>query len=155
MVFGNDSPAIAQLFDVCLAGIDHRFDGEDHAGFQSDPGALTSVMKYLWFFMKTLADTMPAEFAHHAIAQRLDKTLDSMTDITQVSAWLDGTYAAPHRLIGDFTQTLGLNGRYADIKHAAAVAVIAVFDDSDVQIDNVAVFQHFVAGNTVTHLMID
>jgi len=43
-------------------------------------------------------------------------------------------------LIGDFTQTLGLNGRYADIKHAAAVAVIAIFDDSDVQIDNVAVF---------------
>jgi len=39
--------------------------------------------------MKTLANTMPAEFAHHAIAQRLDKIWIGMADIAQVSAWLD------------------------------------------------------------------
>ena len=52
-------PAIAQLLDVRLAGIDHRLDGEDHARFQLQAGAGFAVMQHLRFFMEFLPMPWP------------------------------------------------------------------------------------------------
>ena len=52
-------------------------------------------------------------------------------------------------------QSLGKNGGFAHKEHLAGIAVVAVFDDGDVDIDDIAVFEFFVAGNAVADLVID
>src|SRR5439155_19496823 len=72
----------------------------------------------------------------------------------QMRAGLDSDNNAPHRLIGDVTQAPGLDGRGADVEHAARIAVVTVFDHRYVDIDDVAALELFVAGYAVTHDMI-
>ena len=63
MVFGNDCPVVAKKFNVPLANINHGFDSKYHAGFQYDPSASFSVVKYLWFFMKIQANAVSTIFS--------------------------------------------------------------------------------------------
>ncbi len=63
--------------------------------------------------------------------------------------------AQPHRIEGDFAQALGLDRRGADIEHAAAVAVEAVLDDRDVDVDDVAGLEGLLTGNAVAHDVVD
>ena len=44
---------------------------------------------------------------------------------------------------------------FADDEHAAGVAVPAVLDDGDVDVDDVAVLQRAVVRDAVAHLMVD
>jgi hypothetical protein len=53
-----------------------------------------------------------------------------------------GLDAVHHRFEGGVDQPLGQHRRRADEIHAAGVAVPAVLDDGDVEIDDVAVLQH-------------
>ena len=63
--------------------------------------------------------------------------------------------AAHHRVVGDVDQPLRLDADLADIEHAAGVAMPAVDDGGDVDIDDVAVQQLAVAGNAVADDMVD
>src|ERR1035437_6951091 len=100
VIFCYDRPAIAKLLDLFFSGIDHRLNGEDHAGFQSQSGSGAAVVQHLRLFMEVRADTMTAKLAHHAVAHWFDEALNRMTDIAQVRASLDRTDAAPQGLIG-------------------------------------------------------
>ena len=48
----------------------------------------------------------------------------------------------------------GLGGR-AHEEHLAGIAVVAVLDDGDVDVDDVAVFELFVAGDAMADLVVD
>ena len=85
VIFGDHRPSVAQLLDGSFARVDHRFDGEDHARFQSYSGIRLAVVQYLRFFVELAADTVPAEFTYHAVTQPFDKSLDGVTDVTQMS----------------------------------------------------------------------
>ena len=63
--------------------------------------------------------------------------------------------AAHHRVIGDVDQSLGLQLHVADEIHAAGVAVPAVDDHGDVDIDDVAVAQRLVVRNAVADDVVD
>src|SRR5258707_11197956 len=74
-------PAVGQDFDMRLAEIDHRLDGEEHAGFQGDAFAGAADMDDVRLVMEHAAEAVAAEVAHHAHALRLDKTLDGVADV--------------------------------------------------------------------------
>ena len=57
--------------------------------------------------------------------------------------------AAPHRLVGDVDEAACLDRWRAHVEHAARVAVVAVLDDRDVDVDDVARLQLALAGNAV------
>src|SRR5450756_1942375 len=63
--------------------------------------------------------------------------------------------AQPHAFVRGFAEAARLDGGFADIKHATGVAVVAVLDHRDVNIDDVAVLQLLVSGNAVTDLVVD
>jgi hypothetical protein len=61
-------------------------------------------------------------------------------DVAQPGAGLDLGDALPHAFEGDGTAA-GQDGCVADAEHAAGVAVPAVLDDGDVEVDDVALLQ--------------
>ena len=62
--------------------------------------------------------------------------------------------AQAHRLLGKLDQPPREDGGVANHEHLAGIAVIAVLDDGDVDVDDVAVLQPLVAWNAVADLMV-
>ena len=155
MIFGDDGPAIAELADFTPPGVDHRLDGKDHAGFQPLTGARFAVVQDLRLFVKSPSDAMPAEFANDRKTQALSVALDGIADVAQRRSGAHLTDAQPHGVKGCLAKTLGSDGAVADDKHAAGIAMKAVFNDSDVDIDDIARFQCSRTWYAVADLMVD
>ncbi|MGY3645102.1 hypothetical protein ACVWW2_000393 [Bradyrhizobium sp. LM4.3] len=60
-----------------------------------------------------------------------------------------------HRLIRHFDQPFGLARDRADRIHAAGIAIPAVDDEGDVDVDDVALFQRTVAGHAVADHVVE
>ena len=155
MVARDDGPAIAQLFDVAATRIDHRLDGEGHAGLELFQGAWFAIVQNLRLFMKNLTDAMTAKLADHRKAVAFCKLLNGPPNVTQPSAGLDFDDAVPHGFVGQLAKPLGSNRGFADNEHATGVTMPAIFDHGDVNVDNVALFQGFVVGDAMANLMVD
>ena len=154
-VAGHHGPFIGQQFDLPLAEIDHRLDGEDHAGFEPQAGVGPAIMQDLRFFMEFPADAVPAILAHDRTAPALGQRLDAMPDRAEA-------HPGPHHgnglfqaLVSELDQAPRAHGRRPHQKHLAGVAVVAVLLHGHVDIDDVAVLQSFGAGDAVTDHMID
>jgi hypothetical protein len=83
------------------------------------------------------------------------EALDRGADVAQMSAGCDRANAAPHRFVRHFDQPLGLNGRRADVEHAAGVTVKTILDHGDVDVDDVAALELLVPGNAMADHVID
>ena len=153
-VFGDDGPIVIEHFNLAFAGIDHGLDGEGHARFNDDARARAAVVQHLWFLVEDFADAVATVFTHDGKVVGLGVLLDGVADVTEVDAGFDHLDAQFHAFVADAHQSLGENAGLADEEHFAGVAVVAVFDDGDVDIDDVAIFQFFVTGNAVADLMI-
>src|SRR4051794_6432656 len=79
-------PAVGQDFDMRLAEIDHRLDGEEHARFQRHAFAGTADMDYVRLFLEHAPKAMAAELPRLAHALRLDKALAGVADVAAGSA---------------------------------------------------------------------
>src|SRR5687767_1401289 len=141
MVLGDDGPAVGQQPYVALAGVHHGFDGERHAGDQFEAATAFAIMQHLRIFVEDSADAVSAILPHDGQVLRLDEALDGRTQIAQAHAGANLTDSGPHRFVGDVDQPLRGRGDLADRVHAAGVAVPAVFDDGDVDIDDVALLE--------------
>ena len=64
-----------------LAEIDHRLDGEQHAGLELEPFAGLAVMQNVRPVVEHAAQAVAAEIAHHAAALALGIGLDGGADI--------------------------------------------------------------------------
>ena len=105
--------------------------------------------------MKTAADAMAAVLAHYRAMVAFGVLLDDMANIAEAGARFDQANAQAHAFECDLAHALRLDRRLADKKHLAGVTVKLVLDDSDVDIDDITVFQLLVAGYTVAHLVVD
>ena len=66
-----------------------------------------------------------------------------------------GLDARPHRLEGEVAEALARDGRLADDEHAGRVAVEAVLDARDVDVDDVAVLELLFTRNAVADHVVD
>ena len=114
------------------------------------PGAGAAVVKHLRLFVELASDAVAAEFAHHRETVTFGVALDGGADVAEVRAGPHGANPAPHGLVGDLAQAARLDRRRAHVEHAARVAVEAVLDDGDVDVDDVSGLELLVAGNAVT-----
>ena len=97
----------------------------------------------------------PQYSLHDGVALRLHVALNGVADVAERGPWSDLGDADPHGLLGNPHQAPGQDRRLPDEEHLARVAVISVFDDRDVDIDDVAVLEPLVARYPVTDLVID
>jgi hypothetical protein len=154
MVGGDDRPAVGELADVALAGVNHRLDREGHALDELEPLPGLAVVQDLRLLVEAPSDAVAAELAHHAVAVRLGVLLDREADVAEGRARMHRADALPHALVGDLAQATRLHRGLADVEHAAGVAVPAVLDDGDVDVDDVAIAQHLVARHAVANLVV-
>src|SRR5690606_955293 len=129
----------------------HRLDRERHAGHELDAGAGLAVMQDLRILVELPADAVAAVFADHREPVLLDEGLDRVPDVTDAGPRAHHVDAAPHRVVADPRQPLADHGRLADEEHPARVAVEAVLDDRDVDVQDVAVLQPPVTRDPVAH----
>lgn len=155
MICGDNGPAIAQWSDIPPPGIDHGFDGENHAGFEAQAAAFFAVMEDLRFFVKVTPDAVTTKLADYAVPRFFGKGLNGMADVSQMVAWSDGPDAVPERFISQVAKTAGLFADFSHTEHAAGIPMKSFLDDGDVEIDDVSILEDAVAGNAVTDLMVD
>ena len=98
---------------------------------------------------------MAAEFAHDTAAVAFGAALDDVADVAEPRARADPGDSAPHAFVGDVAQAPRLHRWLAYAKHAARIAVVAVFDHRDVDVEYVARLEFFVAGHAMTYDVID
>src|ERR1700687_6135318 len=132
-----------------LTEIDHRLDGEEHAGLQRHAFAGPADMNDVGLVMEHAAQPVAAEIAHHAHALRLHKTLNGVPDVAGGGAGFYGGDAAHHRLIGHFHQPFGFAGNRPHRVHPAGIAIPALDDEGHVDVDDVAFLQTPVPGHAV------
>ena len=140
---------------MAFALVDHGLDGENHAGFEFQALAFAAVVQDLRFAVEGAADAVAAKFLYDGVACVFGNLLAGIADVAQGRAGFDGGDARHHGFVGDVNQALGDGGDFADGKHAAGVAVEAVFFDGQVDVDDVAFFEGFVVGDAVADDVVD
>ena len=124
--------------------------GREHDAFAGAPD-----MHDVGLVVEQPAEAVAAEVAHHAHVLRFDVGLDRGADIAGGAARLDRGDAAHHRLVGDLDQAFGAARDFADRVHAAGIAMPAVEDQGDVDIDDVAFAQWLLVRNAVADDVVD
>src|SRR5574337_1271280 len=155
MVLGHDGPAVAELLDLAPAQVDHRPDREGHAGLELFERAGPAVVQYLRLFVEHAADAVAAELAHHREAVAFGELLDRPADVAEPRTRAHQHDAVPHRLVRHRAQALRGDRAVADDEHPAAVAMPAVLDHRDVDVDDVALAQRLVVRDAVADLVVD
>src|SRR6266478_5722632 len=108
MILGDDGPAVGELADRGLAGVDHRFDREGHPGLEARAGSGAPIVQHLRLFVEFTPDSMAAELAHHAVPMAFGMLLDRRADVAEKSAGPHRPDAEPHALVGGLAQPLCL-----------------------------------------------
>ena len=73
-------------FAVGAADVDHRLDGEEHAGLELGAGAGAAGVDHLRAVVEQPAEAVAAEIADDAVAVRLGMALDGVADVAELVA---------------------------------------------------------------------
>ena len=151
-------PFIVRVGDDFLrSDIDHRLDGDDHAGHEEHTGVRLAIVADERRRVKHSADSVPAEDCHDRISVGSSHGSASRADIADEMPRLDRADAFLHDLACDVDEPLSLGrGFAADDVHSRGVGEIAVEIGGDVDVDDVARLKNFVGGrNPVADDVID
>ncbi len=152
----HGGPAVIENFRRPVAGIDHRFDGEEHAGLENDVvGFRFPVMKHARRGVEAAPQTVTAKITHDGKAFFFGDRLYGLADFTKAHARLDDLDTFHQRFIGDLIQALGFDGNIPGFVHTARVAEPAIENNCHVDIHDIAVHQFFRTRNTMTDNMVD
>ena len=135
---------------------DHRLDGNDHTGLETNAPPLLSVIRNVGVLVHHMANTVPHIIAKHAIAVRLGEGLDGITNVPNMvtgNSLLDCSLKAIAR---NLAQGLGLGRGGTDKKRPSVIADPTVDNGTRIDGDDIAIAQdHVGIGNTVDHGIVD
>lgn len=155
-ILRHDRPTVLEVHDVTATGVDHRFDRENHAGFENGRFTLQGEVADMRFAVKDLADAVTAVLLNDRKPHFLAIVVTGDADVVETVAGLDGFDPGPHAFERSVHEALAGDGGLADNKHARVVAEVAVFHDGDVDVDDVTVFKFLrFARNPVAYDVID
>ena len=140
---------------MAFTGVEHGLNGEDHAGLKLHALSRITVVQDLRLIMVDLADAMAAVLADHAEAFFFGQRLDRMANVTQGRARAHHTNSGAHGVVGGFHQVTCLRIGFADEVHAAGIAIPAILDHGDVDIDDIAVLEWHGIGDAMADNFID
>lgn len=137
-ILGDDGPAVVENAHGSHATIDHRFDGEGHAGHEDGAFALRPVVGNLGFLVEAPADAMADKLANDAEAMADDEVLDGSAKIAQPTAGTGVGNRLEQRLLSDSQQSFGIVRDVARGDGGGVVADETGLDDANVDFDDIA-----------------
>mmetsp|Transcript_23081 Transcript_23081/g.74276 ORF Transcript_23081/g.74276 Transcript_23081/m.74276 type:complete len:293 (-) Transcript_23081:166-1044(-) len=162
-VFGGGGPVVSPYFGFLRAFADHGFDGKGVSRLHDAVGLVVAYVEYVRRAVEDAADAVAAELLDGLVAVGGDVVLDDGADVLVGAArFAEGDGLLPG-VVRDLDEPLagvvdvvrgrveGLAFGAADVVHLRAVAVEAVEEDGDVDVDDVALAQRRV----VRHAMAD
>ena len=155
-VLCNYGPLVAQLLYFGSAQIHHGFDGNDHPAVESGSAACGTEIGNVGIFVEIDADAVTDILSDGGAAVPDAPCVDRGTDITDSRAVPDLSHAHFKALSGNFDELFRLLGDFADREGIGIVAVVAVDERADVDLDDIALLQDFVRGrDAVDDFVID
>lgn len=107
-------------------------------------------------FVENLAEAVAAIILYDAVTLWRCYGINRVADIVEVGTGGDAVDAGHHGVVGGGDKLLSLIGNFADRVHARGVAVVAVEDGGDVDIEDVAFGKYFIfIGNSVADDIVD
>ena len=148
---GSDcGPVVVPHMKLISAKSDHGLNGEDHSRLHDHVVARIEIVQHLNVGVKLLADAVTDECAHDAHAMNLGVILNCFADIAERTIGLHSFDAEPQTFLGDFDKFAINLAHVADKESCVGVAVNSIDITRDVKVDDVAVFDNRVIGNSVT-----
>ncbi len=154
-IFGHGRPVIRQYLGVRFSQIDHRLNSEKHAFFQYIACAPVAIVQNIGRRVENPTQPMAAEITYNRHPVGFDITLDGVPDITKCVAGLHRVDAPEQRIVGDLYQPLRPPRKFARDIHPACIAIPAINDHRDIDVENITVFQSLIARYSMTHDVID
>jgi len=154
-VFGDDGPAVFEDADGGDAGVDHRLDGEGHAGHEGGGFAAGTEVGDLGFLVEAAADAVADEFADDGEASGFDEFLDGAAEVGEFAAGAGPVDGLVEGLLGDGEEAFGFVGNFASGDGGGVVADEAAFDDADVDLDDVSGLDAAGAADAVDDFLVD
>src|SRR5579883_820692 len=152
---GDCRPAVGQHFHIGFSEINHRLNGEDHPRFEDGTLPWGAIVKYVGLVVENETDAVTAEVPDDAAALGLRISLYRGPDISHRRSRLNRSDAAHHGFVRDVHEALRFSGNAPGGVHTACVAMPAVEDKGDIDIQDVALNENPRPGNAVTDHMIE
>ena len=80
--------------------------------------------------------------------------LDDVTDISQLCTRFNRSDTASHAFVGNDRQSPGNQRSFTDEEDFAGIAMEAILDDGDIDIQHITIFQSAIPRDAMTNLMI-
>ena len=136
--------------------VEHWFDRQASAGADDGfTGLQIGEVGNARLLVEIATDTMTLEFANDLVALILREAIDRAADVDDSAERLDGSDADPHRVEGGLHQVFRLRRDVPDEKCFRRIAMPAGNDGREIEIDDVTVSQHIIAGDAVTDDFVD
>ena len=156
-ISGHTRPVVRPgLVLVCAQG-NHRLDGEAHAGLRLADSLILGVMRHVGRAVEALVDTVAAVGLDDAAVVALGDLLDSVAVVAEERAGLDelDRFGETVTCGLDNAHGVGVLVGFADVVGLVQVAVEAAVVECDVDIEDVAVLERALVGNTVADDFVD
>ena len=105
--------------------------------------------------MKGLADTVSGVVTNNTVVKTMRVGLNYPANHIDLSTRTNSLDAAHHCFTCTFDQKMGLLINGPNFKHRASISMHAVVISGDVDIDNVAIFEGAIIGDTVADYFVD
>ena len=156
-VFGADRPTIG-FVTACItrSGIDHRFNGKAHAGEQSIDAALAvGKVGDRWIQVELFSQPVTDVFTHDGEATPMGFGHDGFADPRDGASGRERFDRHVHAIEGTLGDGFLFLRDFTDQEGFTLVAVPAVDDGGDINVDDVAVLQFLFVGDAVADDFID
>lgn len=154
-VDGADGPAVVFIDDsISFAGIDHRLDGEGHAG-DHESADIVIVVGDFGGFMEGEADSMTDKLVDYGAMVEGGARFDGLTNGANGDARFadgDGLHQA---FVSGVNDPLFFFGNGSDGYHSAAIAKKSIDNAGDVDVENVSFLQRTLVRDAVTDYFIE
>jgi hypothetical protein len=151
----HGGPIVGQNLGLGPAEVHHWLDGKEHAFLKPGAAAGATVVQHVRRCVEHTAQTVATEIAHNGHAIGFDIGLDRRTDIAKGIAGFRRCDPHHQRVMGHFDQTVCLTADLARDVHARGVAVPAVQDHCDVDVQDVAILELLITRDAVADDMVD
>ena len=127
-VAGDRGPAIVEQFHVGAADVDHRLDGEEHAGLQFGAGAGAAGVDHFRAVVEQPAEAMAAKIADDAVAVLFGMALDGVADVAEPIAGPRLLQPEHQAFIGHVDQLAGLD------RHIEEERIVTIEDSAELKL---------------------